>query len=244
MNPNKLKEELSVRCYYWARSEFENEIAQGFPSLRLFKMGSAWGCLQLMLKLGKSEQLALAYALLKRFHSTAVQALGEELSNDEKELLESVRQFRGKIVMEREREVESSVGVAYARRQKIKVETCRKFIAMYADKIIETDDDSEETCPRFIIKIDGFFIQTCLDFDCGKSSLEYNHLVYIEGKNEGVDYNGLVSHSLNSWLGISSQTRWSHIKVNEIESVSEGLIVLCNRYFSIMPKLLSNLVRT
>lgn len=40
MNLEQVKEEFSVRYYYWALEDFKREIEQDFPFLREFKGGS------------------------------------------------------------------------------------------------------------------------------------------------------------------------------------------------------------
>src|SRR2546430_2575026 len=78
--------EFDIRYYLWAISEFEKEIEESFPTLRLFKAGGAWKTYQFMLKLPKSEQMVLARGLLKRSHPNAVKSLGETCSPEEESL--------------------------------------------------------------------------------------------------------------------------------------------------------------
>jgi len=80
---SKAKEEFQVRCYLWAKSEWEREINESFPDLHSFKAGPAWETLQYMRQLSRREQLLVAGGLLKRFHPEAVKTLGETCSPDE-----------------------------------------------------------------------------------------------------------------------------------------------------------------
>ena len=73
----ELKRQFAIRYYLWATSEWEREIAESFPRLRSFKTGPAWQVYQFMCQLDKSDQLILGRSLLKRFHSEAIQSLGE-----------------------------------------------------------------------------------------------------------------------------------------------------------------------
>jgi len=82
MTFSKAKQEFQIRYYLWATSEFEKEIDESFPNLRLFKSGSAWETYQFMQQLDKNEQLTLMRGLLKR-NNDAVQALGENCSIEE-----------------------------------------------------------------------------------------------------------------------------------------------------------------
>jgi hypothetical protein len=82
----KAKQEFQIRYYLWAISEWEKEANESFPNLRSFKSGAVWETYQFMRLLDKGEQLTLARALLKRFHSDAVKSLGEKTSPEEDSL--------------------------------------------------------------------------------------------------------------------------------------------------------------
>ena len=86
MEFSKAKQEFQIRYYLWTSSEWEKEINESFPNLRSFKSGSVWETYQFMRLLDKNEQLILARALLKRFHSDAVKSLGESCSVEEENL--------------------------------------------------------------------------------------------------------------------------------------------------------------
>jgi hypothetical protein len=76
-----LKREYEARLYLWAKSEWEREIAESFPNLRLFKAGSPWETYQFLTQLKRSERLVLARAFLeRRFPTSADEALGETCS--------------------------------------------------------------------------------------------------------------------------------------------------------------------
>ena len=93
MTPSEAKGEFQIRYYLWSISEFEKEIEESFPNLRLFKAGSVWKTYQFMLRLDKRDQLTLAHALLKRFHHDAVKALGENCSPEEQLLRSRCDEF-------------------------------------------------------------------------------------------------------------------------------------------------------
>ena len=77
MTFTNLKREYETRLYLWAKSEWEREIAESFPNLRLFKSGQPWATCQFLRQLEKSEQLLLAHALVERRFPTSVDVLGE-----------------------------------------------------------------------------------------------------------------------------------------------------------------------
>lgn len=76
--------EFRVRYYLWSISEFESEIGEQFPNLKLFKAGHAWKVYQFMRLLDRGEQLTLAHAFVKGAHQEAVSALGENCLAEEK----------------------------------------------------------------------------------------------------------------------------------------------------------------
>ena len=90
---SEAKREFEVRCYYWWVSEFEKEVNASFPNLSLFKSGFGWKIHRFMQQLDRSDQLTLARAILKRWHSADLNELGEGISEKEKRLLESFDQF-------------------------------------------------------------------------------------------------------------------------------------------------------
>jgi hypothetical protein len=82
--------EFETRLCLWANSEWEKEIAESFPNLRLFKSGLPWQTCQFLKQLTKSEQSALARALLERRWPDAADAL-DDGSSTEGVLLRSIR---------------------------------------------------------------------------------------------------------------------------------------------------------
>lgn len=80
------EKEFWLRIYIWAKAEWEKEINESFPHLRLFKTGHAWDIYQFMQKLSKEEQLALAAGRLKQGYRDAASAWGDKLSAMEESL--------------------------------------------------------------------------------------------------------------------------------------------------------------
>ena len=60
MNLADAEKEFRQRYSVWAVTEWEKEINESFPHLRLFKTGHAWNIYQFMQKLNKEDQLAWA----------------------------------------------------------------------------------------------------------------------------------------------------------------------------------------
>ncbi len=66
MNLADASNEFSLRHYIWSKAEWEKEINESFPHLRLFKTGPGWTLYQFMQRLNKEEQLVFAMGRLKR----------------------------------------------------------------------------------------------------------------------------------------------------------------------------------
>jgi hypothetical protein len=89
MNLADAQKEFQLREYVWAKTEWEKEVNESFPHLRIFKTGHAWDIYQFMQKLDKSEQLALALGRLKQSYREESSKWGEHLSEGEE--LDNIR---------------------------------------------------------------------------------------------------------------------------------------------------------
>jgi hypothetical protein len=83
MTFSSASEQFGVRFKIWAMSEWENEIANSFPRLRLFRSGAAWEMYTYMQMLSRSERLVLARCLVSP----------EECSFDDRKLLSKYKVF-------------------------------------------------------------------------------------------------------------------------------------------------------
>jgi hypothetical protein len=86
MTLSEAQQEFQVRIYLWATSEWEKELSESFPNLRVFKAGSAWRAYQFLRQLDRTEQIALARSFLKNTFADAARALGEHYSAQEESL--------------------------------------------------------------------------------------------------------------------------------------------------------------
>jgi len=83
MNLADAEKEFQSRHYIWSKAEWQKEIDDSFPHLRMFKTGGAWDLYQFMQKLSKDEQLALAMGRLKQGSPEIASKWGEHLSEVE-----------------------------------------------------------------------------------------------------------------------------------------------------------------
>jgi len=83
MTLSDAEKEFRLREYVWAKAEWEKEVNEAFPHLRLFKTGHAWEIYQFMQKLTKEDQLALALGRLKQHCREEASRWDEHLSEKE-----------------------------------------------------------------------------------------------------------------------------------------------------------------
>jgi len=249
MTFSEAKREFDIRYYLWATSEFEKEINESFPTLRLFKAGSAWKTYQFMLKLPQGDQLTLAHSLLKRFHPNAVQSLGETCSMEEASLLsQRGAAFSNIVSVGEEIRARKNAGepVKLASKRKLRKVMTAQFKAAFGNECIDlarADEDDEML--RFKMKRAGWFVTTSFYFGRSKPILSYMHgiaseepLIYRPGIGPMVM--GAMA-SFNSYLGIASQTEWHYLTEEDIEPACAAALKLCAYFFEVLPKLLKGL---
>lgn len=250
----ELKRQFAIRYYLWATSEWEREIAESFPRLRLFKTGSALEVYKFMRKLDASDQRILAQSLLKRFHPEAIQALGENCSKEEESLRSRLDAFRN---WESAKEIfgEKTEGKKRksASKKKLRTVMAAKFQAAFGAECIEIP-----LCPEqdedfsFKMKFSGWIIDTRFWFGRNASLINYFHSISSEAAFEFPGYRGGRSLSLpitglgsmisfNSWLGIASQTEWERVMNEDVEPACDAVIEHCRYFFGVAPKLLKGL---
>jgi hypothetical protein len=90
MNLADASNQFSLRHYIWSKAEWEKEINDSFPHLRMFKTGHGWDLYQFMQKFNQEEQLVFAMGRLKQMNPALASKWGEHLSEKEKSMC---RQF-------------------------------------------------------------------------------------------------------------------------------------------------------
>lgn len=248
MTFSEAKREFDIRYYLWATSEFEKEIEEAFPTLRLFKAGGAWKTHQFMLNLPKKDQLILARSLLKSSHPNAVKTLGETCSLEE-EALRSRRgaAFSNIVSFGDEIRTRKKAGepIKLASKRKLRKAIMAQFTAAFGSECIDlarADEDDEVL--RFKMKRAGWFVITSFYFGRRRPILDYMHRIASE---EPLIYRPRIGPmvmgacmSFNAWLGVS-RTEWHYLTEEEIEPTCAVAVKLCARFFDVLPKLLKGL---
>lgn len=251
MTFSKAQQEFQIRYYLWATAEFEKEIHESFPNLRLFKGGSIWKLYQFMQRIDGGKQLALAHSLLKRFHSDAVKTLGESCSDEESSLRDELDDFRrNPLGLEAEIPARRSAGekIKFVSKSKLRKVMVSKFRGAYGSQCIKMEI-GEEWDPLFDMKCCGWIISTQLWFGRRESLISYNHSIVSETRIHHPENPGITAPamklkqliSFSSWLGICSQTQWEYLTDDDVEPACDAAIKLCGHFFEVAPKLLKGL---
>lgn len=309
MTFSEAKREFDIRYYLWSISEFEKEIEESFPTLRLFKTGTVWETLQFMRLLDRARQRTLAHALLKRFHPNAVAALGEITSAEEIALRSARDRFRDLrstygFIIELEatnrmaearyllnqvkgpsigllindpfgddesfranldlllgsipRSLEEEIALRKKAGEKIKFISKRKLLKVMAERFqnafagqcVETDrEDAIDPFLSFEMKCSGWVLRTNFWFGRHSTLLNCSHLIasgtafeHHGPKGKYMAPLGLGGGiSFSSWLGITSQIQWECLTDQEVEPSCAAALMLCARFFDVLPKLLKGM---
>jgi hypothetical protein len=256
MNFSAAKCEFECRYYHWALSEWEREIAEGCPNLRLFRTGPAWQLLEFMRPLDLDSQRALGHALINRFHPDATKALGDVISPQEEFLRRKLDRFRHDARSSIELEIDSrqrdGERVKFMNKRMALNIAAEKFRKTFGNDCIETKrvvagDPSLSFClkPR-----KGWLIYTYLWFGRKETMIDYSHLISSERTFQQQGHTGPFTHQLTlaflvsfcSWLGICSQSQWEYlVSAEDVDYACDGVIKVCDHFFRNVSVLLDGL---
>jgi hypothetical protein len=252
MKFSEAKLEFETRYYRWATSEWEREINESFPNLRLFKFGSFKHVHEFMQGLFKEDQILLAHSLLKRFHPNAVKQLGISATKEEIALRDRLDDFRNNSFIIEMEELQSKrragEKIKFISKANLRKAMVAKFKEMYGARCIKMEIGPEWD-PLFDIKICGWVISTQLWFGRSESLIQYKHWLESETRvshpqNPEITGPAMIisqSISLGDWLGVVSQTQWEHLFKEDVEPACDAVLRLCGRFFDVAPKLLKGL---
>src|SRR5260370_34750339 len=119
----KAPDEFLLKFYQWACADYRREIEEGFPLLRGIENRTTYGLLGLMQSLPKAKQAALASGLLKRFHTRAVEILGQKILPQEQQLIEQWQKCFGVInhLEQKRMAAARNLGASLDRKERMKI---------------------------------------------------------------------------------------------------------------------------
>ena len=252
MELSEAKLEFEIRYYWWAISEWEKEINESFPNLRLFKGGSFQRLHQFMQNLDKEKQSALAHSLLKRCHPNAVKKLGIITTDEEVTLRDKLDCFRtysftnemGKLQARRR----PGEKIKFVSKTKLRKIIAEKFTKAYGERCVKILGEGWD--PWFEMKFAGWIVSTGFTFGRSESMISYSHSIGSEAKTPIPEFPPEVwpptmrlglHISFASWFGVCSQTQWEHLFAQDVEPACDAVLKLCGRFFDVAPKLLKGL---
>lgn len=249
MSSDSIKGEFSVRYYYWALEDFKREIKQGFPHLKQFKSGLPYWVMDMMSDMTLDEQQMFAGALVKRFHKEAVQAAGHNFTAEEKELCDQYRaRALGLTPTELDmRNKQLTSGLQLRPNRKL----LRNMVKTELKRLNMILPTNAARGLNYHTHIDDWNILTHVDTERAHAQLMYSHHIYsIDEFETVVGKRGeairlpitMRKHiSLNSWLGIGSETAWFDLTELEFDQAAKQLAKLCSHFFEAAPTLLKGL---
>jgi hypothetical protein len=255
MTFEKAEQEFQIRYYLWATSEFEKEIDESFPNLRLFKSGSTWTMYRFMQQLDRSDQLSLAHSRLKKFHPEAVKVLDESCSAEEESLRTRLDAFR---LVENGKQFftskPSGEKIKFASKSKLRRDILNQFKTAFGSECLDLACVGLDPELDFKMKCCGWILKTHFEFNGRDRQIHYWHSILEKDygqRNLSSTTNephgraameiGGPFISFNSWFGISSQTQWSNLMDEDIEIACNTTIKFCSRFSEVAPKLLKGL---
>jgi hypothetical protein len=243
MTLSEAKREFLIRDCYWFLSEFEREIKNSFPNLRLFRSGYGWKLYQFMQKLEPPDQLALANAMAKR-NPTYLEASGEIMTAEEQALWDS---FERTFIEPSSREIEirarnqAGEKVKMASKRKLRKEAVAKFVAAFGAQCFDMKL-GEEWDPLFQMKCCGWIVSTQLTFGRRQPVIAYRHMIVSETR---------IAHPRNPQITGPAMTlapgvtwlvnQWEDIVDEEADAACNALVRQVGYFFEVAPKLLAGL---
>jgi hypothetical protein len=227
--------EFAVRYYKWALDEFRQESVHGYPLIRKLRTQPSIAFIKLIEQLSIDEECALVAALVKRFHSQALEIVGGNISSYETKLL---KKFSDSMLFSLPDEHDYTVGNSDERlppklKRKVFANLLKECLAPLFSSSFEKCGDGEWS---YTNHFESIAIQTRIDVGGRFHQLGYSHNIVFSG------YDLLVDHaSILSWLGLSSQTHWQSLDEAKATETAHVLVEVCDCFLKAMPRLLEGL---
>lgn len=244
MTISKAQQEFRIRCYLWATSEFEKEINNSFPNLRLFRSGSGWKLCHFMQRLKPSDQSVLAHGRLKLWYPEQIKELGVEITDEEKSLAASFAEFalqpssREFQILSRKRAGEK---VKFASKRKLRRAIVSKLIEAYGSHWVHTETD-EGWDPQFHMRCCGWIINTQLVLGRRQGVVWYRHIIESEARIPHRNIPQVMVPVATLSPGVAwFENRWEDVLDDEVEAVCNGVLRITGFFFEAAPRLLKGL---
>jgi hypothetical protein len=206
------------RFYKWALDDWNREIADGLPILGPARSSTSFAYVQITTGLSPASRLALGRALVKRSHGIGRSATGEEMTDEESELLRW-----------------------YSKAKLLKLAVDR-IGGMVGQSVRKTAAEQ-----WFQLEIGNWKILTMLDTVQQMTSLRYNHRVSRSDMTQEERMRiGALGHaqnvtSIQQWLGFYPVTEWRASRDEDVEIALAGLALAIGIFIPTFTRLVEGL---
>jgi hypothetical protein len=221
-----IRDDFLVRFYLWAKADSAREFSQDFPFLRRIRNEAAIRFVEFAGRLNHGEKRIFSGAMVKRFHTRAVELLNDQPSNAGLAIINLFTDWR------RAQDGSAVTNRSVANKIRFRRLLIKKLVPIMKDPIILHASHESWVHQQ---EVGQWLIRTCIDIG-GRKSLQYSHSI---SARESVPL--LDNTSLISWLGISAGD-WPLVLAGEEESTANCLVDLCSHFLEAAPALLKGLV--
>jgi hypothetical protein len=221
-----VRDEFLVRFYHWSTEFSRHEFGGDFPIIGRIKSPTVQRLLSFARSLNGEERFVLCSALLKRFHTRAVEVLEDVSSIDETAILGRYSEAR------RTYSSQLEAVVSQSSKASLRKTLLRKLGATFSEPP-EIQPSREEWTYRSHIRC--WTLETTIDSG-GRRSFGYSHSIMAQHSVPLQDHISILS-----WMGISSQTDWFYLSESDYGEAAECLAQACSCFLDAVPKLLNDL---
>lgn len=225
-----------LNLYKWARQDFQREVEEDFPFLRVIKGSMAWRLLALMESLEGSERLQLASSLVKGIAGDEILSLAGEVWTDVD--ADWRRKFRQSCIIEPITYDLEEKFLQQALRREINVnfqkKKFKKFLETELEPILGRKTLGQGYEFGYRGRVGDWNVDTWIDV--GSSfQLRYHHIIYSSNQEEFVLEPRIINFL--KWLGVG-ETEWGFLTEEELPFAANTLGNLCSHFLNAVPYLL------
>lgn len=225
MIPPNLANAFYAELYQWSLKDWQREISEEFPYLRLFPPGLTGNIIPMLSGMSKEQRNRIVCALVKRMNHVGACAAGEPPTDEEVELATSFleKSFQPTTEMF---EYNSASGEGRLP-PKVSRKDLEGLLKSTLDPICGRRRPNHAAGGwRYEFERAPFIVRTTFDVAGRYHQLSFDHRIHIGREPIFGRYSFLV------WLGISGQTCWTYISESEAPQICQSVAFLCRHFLS------------
>lgn len=208
---------LHIGLYRWAQRDWDREVGEGFSLVQALGRRMTDSFVEFSESLSSSQRSVLGRAVLKKFHPVAAQALGEEHTSDELEVLARL-----------ERSMPAPAADLGGRCDRKVLRKALKSELGFLGKAKPFGGPSDW---EYLTPVGAWELRTFVDTGGRLKDVSYNHDLRNESGLE------LQRISLLSWLGISGVTKWNVDSEEAMQESAKALARACRLFLEAVPEI-------